>query len=139
MKRIIYQNDTGGVAIMEALNPNLTIEEVAAKDVPDGVPYEIIDVADIPKNSEFRNAWRKNGKAIETDIPAARAIAHDKRRADRDKRMAPLDLKATIPAEAVKAESARTKVRAENSKIQADIDAAGSETALLAIMATLSA
>jgi hypothetical protein len=35
----------------------LTIEEIAAKDVPEGKPYKIVDVADIPSDRTFRDAW----------------------------------------------------------------------------------
>ena len=35
----------------------LTIEEIAAKDVPVGKPFKIVDVADIPTDRTFRNAW----------------------------------------------------------------------------------
>jgi hypothetical protein len=58
-KRIIYQSD-GGVVILQPTVEVLlkyTIEEIAAKDVPAGVPYKIIDVADIPTDRTFRNAW----------------------------------------------------------------------------------
>lgn len=30
---------------------------VAAKDVPEGKPYQIVDVADIPTDRTFRDAW----------------------------------------------------------------------------------
>lgn len=60
MKRIIYPTDDGGVAIVipapEALE-TMTIEEIAAKDVPTGKPYKIMDVADIPTDRTFRDAW----------------------------------------------------------------------------------
>lgn len=60
MKRIIYPIDDGGVAIIipapEALE-TMTIEEIAAKDVPAGKPFKIIDTADIPTDRTFRNAW----------------------------------------------------------------------------------
>ena len=60
MKRIIYPKDDGGVAIItptpEALE-TMTIEEIAAKDVPAGKPYKIVDVADIPTDRTFRDAW----------------------------------------------------------------------------------
>lgn len=56
--RIIYPNDDGGVAIIvPAPDCGLTIEEIAAKDVPQGKPYKIVDVADIPSDRTFRNAW----------------------------------------------------------------------------------
>ncbi len=59
-QRIIYPNDEGGVSILiptaEYLETH-TIEELAAKDVPQGKPYKIVDVADIPTDRTFRNAW----------------------------------------------------------------------------------
>jgi hypothetical protein len=59
-QRIIYPTDDGGVAIIipapEYLETH-TIEELAAKDVPAGKPYQIIDVSDIPTDRTFRNAW----------------------------------------------------------------------------------
>jgi hypothetical protein len=63
MNRIIYNNDDGGVAVIVP-SPNClqehTIEEIAAKDVPAGKPYKIVDVADIPSDRTFRNAWTVN-------------------------------------------------------------------------------
>jgi hypothetical protein len=56
--RIIYPNDDGGVAvIIPAPECGLTIEEIAAKDVPAGKPFEIIDVSEIPLDRTFRGAW----------------------------------------------------------------------------------
>jgi hypothetical protein len=56
--RIIYPTDDGGVAvIVPAIECGLTIEEIAAKDVPAGKPFQIVDVADIPTDRTFRNAW----------------------------------------------------------------------------------
>jgi len=57
MKRIIYQDDNGGVAIIVPADCGLTIEEIAAKDVPAGKPYKIVDAADTPTDRTFRNAW----------------------------------------------------------------------------------
>jgi hypothetical protein len=56
-QRIIYPTDNGGVAIIVPADCGLTIEEIAAKDVPQGKPYQIVDVADIPTDRTFRNAW----------------------------------------------------------------------------------
>lgn len=57
-QRIIYPNDEGGVSIIvPAPECGLTIEEIAAKDVPAGKPFKIVDVADIPSDRTFRNAW----------------------------------------------------------------------------------
>jgi len=57
-QRIIFPNDEGGVSvIVPAPECGLTIEEIAAKDVPAGKPYKIVDVADIPSDRTFRSAW----------------------------------------------------------------------------------
>ena len=58
MKRIIYPTPEGGVAvIVPAPDCELTIEEIAAKDVPAGVGYKIIGTAEVPTDRTFRNAW----------------------------------------------------------------------------------
>jgi hypothetical protein len=59
-QRIIYQTEDGGVAIVTPTPECLaerTIEEIAAKDVPAGVPYKIINAEDMPSDRTFRNAW----------------------------------------------------------------------------------
>ena len=56
-ERIIYPTDDGGVAVIVPADCGLTIEQIAAKDVPAGKPYEIVDVATIPSDRTFRNAW----------------------------------------------------------------------------------
>jgi hypothetical protein len=56
-QRIIYQTDDGGVAVIVPCDCGLTIEEIAAKDVPTGRPYKIVAVADIPTDREWRDEW----------------------------------------------------------------------------------
>ena len=69
-QRIIYPNDEGGVAVIVPADCGLTIEEIAAKDVPpvvvmqDGVvvsstprSFKIVDVSEIPSERLFRGAW----------------------------------------------------------------------------------
>lgn len=57
-KRIIYPAPEGGVAIIvPASDCGLTVEEIAAKDVPAGVEYKIIDISEVPTDRTFRNAW----------------------------------------------------------------------------------
>ena len=56
-ERIIYPTDDGVAIIVPAPECGLTIEEIAAKDVPVGTPYKIVDVSDIPEDRTFRNAW----------------------------------------------------------------------------------
>lgn len=56
-QRIIYRTDDGGVAIVVPADCGLTIQQIAAKDVPTGKPYKIVDVSEIPSDRIFRNAW----------------------------------------------------------------------------------
>ena len=59
-KRVVYQTDEGGINIIVPAPECLlerTIEEIAAKDVPAGKPYKIIDVSDVPTDRTFRSAW----------------------------------------------------------------------------------
>ena len=56
-KRIIYKNDDGTISIVVPADCGLTIEEIAAKDVPEGKEYHIVDVSEIPTDRTFRNAW----------------------------------------------------------------------------------
>jgi len=54
-KRIIYATSEGVSIIVPT--GELSIEEVARKDVPAGVAYKIIDAETIPTDREFRDAW----------------------------------------------------------------------------------
>jgi len=58
------------------------------------------------------------------NLNKAKEIAHNFRREARSKEFAPLDIKATIPSEAVSAEAARQVIRDRYVAIQLDIDAA---------------
>ena len=56
--RITYPTPEGGVAIIiPAPGCGLTIEEIAAKDVPAGVPFRIVEADTIPADRTFRAAW----------------------------------------------------------------------------------
>jgi len=56
-KRIIYPTDDGGVAIIVPADCGLTVEQIAAKDVPAGKPYKIVDASEFPSDRTWRNAW----------------------------------------------------------------------------------
>jgi hypothetical protein len=55
-QRIIYPTDDG-VAVIIPAECGLTIDQIAAKDVPAGKPYQIVNVSEIPSDRTFRNAW----------------------------------------------------------------------------------
>ena len=57
-KRIIYKQADGTAAIIIPTEKcDLTVEQIAKKDVPTGKKYKIVDDSDIPANKNFRDAW----------------------------------------------------------------------------------
>jgi hypothetical protein len=123
MNKIIYPTLEGGVAV---IIPAVSVE-LALKDVPEGVPYEIVDEADIPTDRTFRGAWVLGDCCIDHDLDRCRAIGHDIRRAKRAEEFAPHDevIAKQIPgADAAAAEAARQVVRDKYSEVQVAIDAA---------------
>ena len=65
MKIIHIEPDDGVLVVIEPVltetnpatgNP-FTIEEIAAKDVPSGTKYKIVEDSDIPTDYTFRDAW----------------------------------------------------------------------------------
>ena len=63
--KILYRQSNGVVAIinpiLDAMNPDtnkpFTIDEIAAKDVPSGYKYKIVEDSDVPTDRSFRDAW----------------------------------------------------------------------------------
>jgi hypothetical protein len=126
MTRIIFQNESGGVSVIIPTG-ELPIEEVAAKDVPKGVAYEIVEDDAIPADRFFRNAWVANGAAVDVDLDKAKDIGHDKRRTQRAEEFKPYDevIMKQIPGNsATEAEEARQQIRFKYALIQDVIEAA---------------
>ena len=58
--KIIYKNSDESIAIIHPTSEALeimTIEEIALKDVPTGLPYKIVEDSEIPTDRTFRYAW----------------------------------------------------------------------------------
>lgn len=55
-QKIIFPNGAGGIAVLHPTG-ELPIDEVARKDVPAGLPFLIVNEADIPADRTFRPAW----------------------------------------------------------------------------------
>lgn len=58
--RIIYENEDKSIVILiptEEAVSICTIEDIAEKDVPTGLPYWIVDASTIPSDRTFRGAW----------------------------------------------------------------------------------
>ena len=57
-KVIVWTQDNGILAVtFPAPNIELSIDEIAKKDLPTGTKYKIIDVTELPDDVEFRDAW----------------------------------------------------------------------------------
>jgi len=89
---IIYNQDNGTVAIIRPTEEALaamTIEQIAAKDVPAGVPFQIVDAATIPSDRAFRNAWKED---LTVDMPKAQGITKERLRVERAPLLTALDV-----------------------------------------------
>jgi hypothetical protein len=78
-QRIIFKTDEGLAVIIpsdEALATR-TIQEIADKDVPSGVAYKIVAVADIPSDRTFRNAWDIADSELSDGVGADRETYED--------------------------------------------------------------
>jgi len=123
MTRIIFQNESGGVSV---IIPTESVE-LALKDVPEGVAYEIVEDDAIPADRFFRNAWVANGAAVDVDLDKAKDIGHDIRRTQRAEEFKPYDevIAKQIPGNsAAEAEEARQQIRFKYALIQDVIEAA---------------
>lgn len=56
-KRIVYQLTGRPVSITIPCACGLTPEQIGQKDVPEGVPFWIVDADTIPADRTFRDAW----------------------------------------------------------------------------------
>ena len=73
MNRIIFKNDDGGVSVIIPTPEALAaygIEAIAAKDVPAGKPYKIVDVSEIPSDRSQREAWTVDGVDLTDGVGA---------------------------------------------------------------------
>jgi hypothetical protein len=72
-KLIIYEQENKQLwVVIPAPECDLTLEEIAKKDVPSGVPYKFIDRADLPADVDFRDAWE-----ADFSDPDGYGIGHD--------------------------------------------------------------
>ncbi|HWI50096.1 MAG TPA: hypothetical protein VNU45_17945 [Rummeliibacillus sp.] len=103
-KRIAYTHPVTGNLCLVSPSPEWLasngndLHALAAKDVPSGVSYEIIDVSDYPRdeNNEidryFRDAWKITSGKIDFDIDNACKIKMDKLRLQRNEILKELDI-----------------------------------------------
>jgi len=126
---------------LDAINQGFTTADLISKVVPQNAINlrEIYDT-DEPEDEIFRAAWDDSNQEsfIGLNIPKAKLIAHDLRRIEREKKLAPLDKEEIFVTTATtrKAEIAteKTAILDANALVQTDIDAAANETELRAVL-----
>ena len=132
-----------------SMDCGLTTSQIAAKDIPAGVKYEIID---IDKYDEYLNvgigstaillsgaitAYDFDTKQCTYDLDKAKRIAHRKRRNRRYNQFAPHDnvIAKAIPGTATDvAEASRAGIRATYNTMQTEIDACSTVDEVYAIL-----
>ena len=88
--KILIKNPDGTVGIMHPiLDCGLSLNQIIAKDVPAGIPYEVVDDSVIPSDRTFRNAWRHD---LQVDIQKAQEITKNRLREERQPLLENLDV-----------------------------------------------
>ena len=91
-KNIVYTQNNILVVMSLSDKCGLTVEEIQAKDVPDGVTSYIVDHSSLPTDTDFQNAWvYKDGK-VEVDLTKAKEVHREYIRRERKEKLAALDI-----------------------------------------------
>ena len=106
MTMIIYNDPETGILVemfpcLHETNPAtdkpFTVQEIADKDVPDGVSYSIVEDSSVPTDLSFRDAWKgvgigTTGATITEDITKAKEIHKNNIRNTRKPLLSALDV-----------------------------------------------
>lgn len=121
--------EAGIVAYGEHVRPKMLDDDDLFILGPSVVDVVLIDTEDMPGDDPdsydktFRGAFKKGESlSVTIDMDRAKEIAHVARRLKRDNDFAPLDIKATIPREAVQAEADRQIIRDKGDRTQIDVN-----------------
>lgn len=88
--KIIYPNDSGGISVVHPAGTG-SVEDVARKDVPTGIPYLIVSDDQIPADRTYRSAWEadfSSPSGIGGQAPAALTIRKGAVRLNAQRRLA---------------------------------------------------
>ena len=91
-KNIVYTVADCLVVVMPADNCGLTVEEIQAKDVPDGVTSYIVDHSSLPTDTNFQNAWVYKDGSVQVDLAKAKEVHREYIRRERKEKLAALDI-----------------------------------------------
>ena len=119
MSFIIYpQLPDNKLAVLIPAPCDLTLEEIAAKDIPADTPYAIVDSLEGVDNDYFDGYIYADGEAV-ANIPACKALHLDKFRVARAPKIAALDVAFMRAVE--QGDSAKQAEIAENKQELRDI------------------
>jgi hypothetical protein len=82
MQVIIYKNPNGNNVFVCIPTGELPIEEVQAKDTPEG--SIVVDMSIVPTDKDFFEAWRLTGETISVDLAAAKEVTKNRLRKERE-------------------------------------------------------
>lgn len=112
---IIYTNEAGGVSVCVPTG-ELDIEQVQAKDIPQGVDSYIVRADTLPEaDNDFFNAWEQNKGVVTVNLAKAKEITKQRLRFERAPLLAAQDvafqraMETGAPTNAIVAEKARLR------------------------------
>jgi hypothetical protein len=132
MKRIIFQNESGGVSVIIPTG-ELPIEKSRLRMSPKVSPTKSSRPTKCQADRFFRGAWVTGDCCIDVDLDKCKAIGHDKRRAARAEEFKPYDevIAKQIPGvDAAEAEAARQAIRDKYAAVQDAVNAAKTPDAI---------
>lgn len=89
---VIFRQSNNRIAVLTpVLDSGLTIQEIAAKDVPSGSDYQIVNKSDLPTDSTFYDSWEYS-MPVSMNVPAAHEIQKNKWRRAREPILKRLDV-----------------------------------------------
>lgn len=109
-KRIVFKNVDGTCGIIipspsilkdvlddktgEVIQAAITLEDIAKRDVPEGLEWRICDASDIPSDRAFRAAWTDDNPSqkIDVNMQKAREIHMNNIRQVRNEKLKELDV-----------------------------------------------
>lgn len=114
-KRLIYTQPNGSVAVVipapdaraEVVIPAVPgesseirrietdeefLERIAARSIPAGVAYTVVDAEQVPADRTYRDAWQAAGAGLVVDMDRARSIHRDRMRVKRKPMLEALDV-----------------------------------------------
>jgi hypothetical protein len=89
---IIFTNEAGGVSVCVPTG-ELPIEQVQAKDIPDGLESFIVDRSVLPESdNDFFDAWEQSAGVVSVNLFKAKEITKKRLRIEREPLFAALDI-----------------------------------------------